>query len=127
MRSSFGKGPNLRCRLREVKRGRARGRRALALCFSGDCVVPGRAGMRLRRGLVCGALCAALAGCGPSIAQINARPDKYYQKKVDVVAQIRRLQQLEGEALLELADESGRRILVRAEGTLEVATGDWVK
>jgi hypothetical protein len=40
---------------------------------------------------------------------------------------VSRVQALEGETLLEVADAQERRIFVRVEGTPEVAPDDWVK
>jgi len=82
--------------------------------------------MRLIRSLVACALAVGLSGCGPSISALNARPQKYYQKKVEVRGQIMRTQQLPGEVLLEIADARGARILVHATAPTEGATGDWV-
>jgi hypothetical protein len=82
--------------------------------------------MRLIRSLVACALVVGLSACGPSISAVNARPQKYYQKKLELRGQIMRTQQLPGEVLLEIADARGARILVHATPPLEVATGDWV-
>jgi hypothetical protein len=72
-------------------------------------------------------LLSVLAACGPTISTINARPEKYYQKKVAFRGQIARMQALPGETLLELADARGARILVRTAGPVEQAPGDWVR
>src|SRR5947208_15136831 len=52
------------------------------------------------------------AGCGMTVADINARPDKYYQHKVDFTGQLTRRQDLPAETLLEVADARGARILI---------------
>ena len=74
-----------------------------------------------------GLLATALAACGPTISGINQRPAKYYQKQIDVVGRVARLQTLSDEALLEVEDTKGGRILVRHAGKLDVTTGDWVR
>lgn len=83
--------------------------------------------MGLVRGIRIGLLCAALAGCGVSVAEINARPDKYYQHKVDFVGRVARRQDLDGETLLEVADPQGARILVHAKTPPEARTDDWIR
>ena len=83
--------------------------------------------MGVRRVLLLAALPAALAACGLTISTINARPDKYYQHKVNFVGRIARTQRLPAETLLEIADARGSRILVRTTEPLEVDTGDWVR
>ena len=82
--------------------------------------------MRVVRALVAVALCATLAACGATIAGINARPERYYQKTVDFSGRLTRRQDLPGETLLEVADRRGARILVRAPAGVEALTGDWV-
>jgi hypothetical protein len=81
----------------------------------------------MRRRFILLVLALMLAGCPPSISGINARPDKYYQHKVDFRGRIRRMQFLAHETLLELADTRGGRILVRAAEPVEAETGDWVR
>jgi hypothetical protein len=83
--------------------------------------------MRLAGANLAGLLCATLAGCGVSISDINARPDRYYQHTVDFRGHLTRRQDLPGETLLEVADARGARILVRAPGGVEAVTGDWVR
>lgn len=83
--------------------------------------------MRFVPALVAGVLCAVLAACGPTVADMNARPDKYYQHTVDFTGRLTRRQDLPGETLLEVADTHGARILVRAPAGLEALTGDWVR
>ena len=74
------------------------------------------------------ALGLGLAGCfGPSIADLNANPAKYYQNTVKIVGQITRTQALPGETLLELADARSKRILVKVAGPVEAGPTDWVK
>jgi hypothetical protein len=85
------------------------------------------AAMRLRACLLVVSLVLPLAGCAPSIASINARPDKYYQHRVKIVGRIARMQFLPHGALLEVADGEGRRLLVRSVDPVEAETGDWVR
>ncbi len=68
-----------------------------------------------------------LAGCGVSVSEINARPDKYYQHTVDFTGKLTRREDLPSETLLEVADERGSRILVRAPAGVEALTGQWVR
>jgi len=82
--------------------------------------------MRLRHLLPAALLVLPLAGCAPTIANLNARPDKYYQHKVKVVGRIARMQFLPHGTLLEVADGQGRRLLVRSTDPVEAETGDWV-
>ena len=83
--------------------------------------------MRLRPILLVGLLVLALAGCGASIASLNARPDKYYQHKVKIVGRIERMQFLPHATLLEVADAQGRRLLVRSVDPVDAEGGDWVR
>jgi hypothetical protein len=83
--------------------------------------------MRLASLLLASLLMSGLAACAPTIATINARPAKYYQKKVTLRGQIARMQALPAETLLELADAHGARILVRTAGAVEHGPGDWVR
>jgi hypothetical protein len=83
--------------------------------------------MRLVALLLAGALCATTAGCGATIAKINARPERYYQKKIDFDGRLARRQDLPGETLLEVMDRRGARILVRADAGLDATAGDWVR
>ena len=83
--------------------------------------------MRLIRALVACALVVALSSCNPTISGLNARPQKYYQKKIEVRGQIMRTQELPGEMLLEIADAHGSRVLVHATAPPDAATGDWVR
>ena len=83
--------------------------------------------MRLIRTLVACALVVALSSCNPTISGLNARPQKYYQKKIEVRGQILRTQDLAGEMLLEIADAHGSRVLVHATTPPDAATGDWVR
>jgi len=83
--------------------------------------------MRLRACLLVVSLVLPLAGCAPSIASINARPDKYYQHRVKIVGRIARMQFLPHGTLLEVADGEGRRLLVRSVDPVEAETGDWVR
>src|SRR3989441_8532753 len=83
--------------------------------------------MRLRACLLVVSLVLPLAGCAPSIAGINARPDKYYQHRVKIVGRIARMQFLPHGTLLEVTDGEGRRLLVRSVDPVEAETGDWVR
>ncbi len=83
--------------------------------------------MRIGRGVAVVALVGMLAGCHPGIAELNARPTKHYEESVSFVARVSRMQALEGETLLEVADAHEHRIFVRAEGTVDVQPDDWVK
>jgi hypothetical protein len=82
--------------------------------------------MRVAEVVLVGALAAALAACGVTISQINARPDRYYQHPVDFTGRIARLQALPDTTLLEVVDPRGSRILVRA-ASPEAVAGDWVR
>jgi hypothetical protein len=90
-------------------------------------MLPAAPSMRVCRVLLVALCWAVLAGCAASIAQLNARPDKYYQHKVDIVAQIARRQDLPGVTLLEVADAHGDRILVRTPTSPEAVAGEWVR
>lgn len=83
--------------------------------------------MRLTTTLPVALLTLSLAGCAPSIADLNARPDKYYTRQVKVVGRIERTQFLPHATLLEVSDAHGRRLIVRAAEPVEAETGDWVK
>jgi len=83
--------------------------------------------MRLRACLLAALLALPLAGCSPSIASLNARPDKYYQHRVKVVGRIARMQFLPHGTLMEVTDGEGRRLLVRSVDPVEAETGDWVR
>lgn len=72
-------------------------------------------------------LAGALAGCSTSIPDLNAHPATFYEKKVAFRGRISRTQALDGEILLEVADEQAHRILVKAAQPLDAAVGDWVK
>jgi len=83
--------------------------------------------MQLGRFAVAAACAAGLLACGVDVASINQRPDKYYQKKVTFSARVSRTQELTGVTLLEVTDQQGARILVRATPPVEAESGDWVK
>jgi uncharacterized membrane protein YcgQ (UPF0703/DUF1980 family) len=68
-----------------------------------------------------------VAGCAPGISELNARPDRYYQKKLTFTGRIARTQDFPDERLLEVADARDHRILVRVAMPIEATTGDWVK
>ena len=68
-----------------------------------------------------------LAACGVTVADINARPEKYYEHPVDFTARLTRRQDLPDATLLEVADARGARILVRGPAGVEALTGDWVR
>src|SRR5690349_21767215 len=99
----------------------------LHFAFPGIAWYPPAAAMRLGLLLVVSALALAVAGCALTISDINARPDKYYQHKVKFTGRIERAQFLPHDTLLEVADERGRRILVRSADPIEATTGDWVR
>jgi hypothetical protein len=80
-----------------------------------------------RRWLLGLALSIAIAGCGAGIAELNAKPNKFYQESVSFKARVSRIQPLEGETLLEVADAQEHRIFVRTAGTVDVSVDDWVK
>ena len=82
---------------------------------------------RVARLLLVAVLVAGLAGCGNTIAGLNARPDRYYQKKVSFTGRIARAQTLHSGLLLEVVDTNGARILVRTTGPVDASTGDWVE
>jgi|SRR5215831_13115737 len=69
----------------------------------------------------------ALVGCSETIPQLNERPAKFYEKAVSFTGRVARIQEFPSETLLEVADANERRILVRAQGRPDAATGDWVK
>jgi uncharacterized membrane protein YcgQ (UPF0703/DUF1980 family) len=71
--------------------------------------------------------CMLLAGCSPTISDVNARPEKFYQKKVSFTGRITRTQTFPDESLLEIADSRGGRILVRTRGRVDATVGDWVE
>jgi hypothetical protein len=70
---------------------------------------------------------AALTGCTTSIRDLNLRPEKHYQQKLSVEGRVMRLQRVDGETLLEIADQRESRILVRVSRPVDVSVGDWVK
>jgi hypothetical protein len=76
--------------------------------------------------LLVAALAACLTACGVSVSRVNERPDKYYQQKLSFRARITRTQQLSEAVVLEVADEHGARILVRATPPVDAEIGDWV-
>ncbi|HXJ36849.1 MAG TPA: hypothetical protein VMS22_22665 [Candidatus Eisenbacteria bacterium] len=69
----------------------------------------------------------ALAGCSTGIPDLNEKPTKYYQETVTLKGRISRMQQLQGEVLMELADAHEHRVLVRAPAPVDVQVDDWVK
>jgi len=83
--------------------------------------------MRMGRCVLAITIAVAVAACGLNIPDINARPDKYYQKKVSFVGRIARTQVLSPDTLLEIADARDHRILVRSSKPVDATTGDWVK
>jgi len=80
-----------------------------------------------RRWLLVLALSVTVAGCGAGIADLNAKPNKFYQESVSFKARISRIQSLEGETLLEVADAQEHRIFVRTAGPVDVGVDEWVK
>jgi hypothetical protein len=88
--------------------------------------------MRLRRrfpGVLRALLTAtALAACGPtSLRDLTLRPDKHYQDKITVKGRITRTQVVGGETLIEIADQSENRLLVRTTVPVTAGVGDWVR
>jgi hypothetical protein len=84
--------------------------------------------MRLRGAAFALLFAAAVAGCGVTIADVNERPDRFYQQTVDLTGNVRRLEPIPGGGtLIEMADRRNHRILVRASDTTEVAIGDWIR
>jgi uncharacterized membrane protein YcgQ (UPF0703/DUF1980 family) len=81
----------------------------------------------MRTRLVAVGLALALGGCNPKIPELNARPTKYYQETITFKGRVSRVQALEGETLLELADAQEHRIFVRVAGSVELHPDDWVK
>ena len=67
------------------------------------------------------------AGCGATIVAVNGRPERYYQQKLKLVGQITRLQVAGADVVLEIADEHGHRLIVKAAAPIEPRVGDWVK
>ena len=90
-------------------------------------MVPADALMRAGRPILIALLASTLAACGTTVSEINARPDKYYQQRVEVTGRIARRQDLPGEVLFEIADARGGRMLVRAPAPVEQRIGDWVE
>src|SRR5262245_32138841 len=84
--------------------------------------------MRLRRFLACVALLFAtlLAACGPTIRDLNLRPEKHYQEKLSVKGRILRMQEVGSDTLLEISDTRDSRLLVRSSRPVSSAVGDWV-
>jgi hypothetical protein len=83
-----------------------------------------------RQSILVLALSVAVAGCGifgTGISELNSSPNKYYQQSVSFKARISRIQSLEGETLLEVADAQEHRIFVRAPGSVEAGVDEWVK
>jgi hypothetical protein len=83
--------------------------------------------MQIRRCVLAVTIAGALAACGLTIPDINARPDKYYQHQISFVGQIARTQVLSSDTLLEITDVRDHRILVRSTTPVGATTGDWVK
>jgi len=70
---------------------------------------------------------ATLAACATNIRDLNLRPDKHYQQKLSVVGRIMRLQSVDGDTLVEIADRRENRLLVRTTQPMGATVGDWVK
>ena len=90
-------------------------------------MLPARSRMRHAALLLFALLALPLAGCSPSIADLNARPEKYYTHRVKVVGYIERTQFLRHGTLLEVSDTRGRRLIVRSVEPVDAQTGDWVR
>ncbi len=85
--------------------------------------------MQLRR-LVVVAVVAGALGCGfrsQTISEINGRPDKFYDHKVEFTGRITRTQLLPDVTLLEVVDPRGARIIVRSPEAPEPGIDDWVR
>ena len=98
----------------------------LDLCLRRGGVVAALAFMRAIPPLALIISALALAACGPTISDINLRPDRHYQKTVYFIGQVSRLERLPGETLLEVVGQRGGRILVKSTEPVEVQSGDWV-
>jgi hypothetical protein len=81
----------------------------------------------LGRLLLAGLVATIIVGCAPSIATINANPQKYYEEQVTVRGRVSRRQIVDDQALLELANSQERRILVLLPAAEAPKVGDWVK
>ncbi len=69
----------------------------------------------------------ALAGCAPSLRDVNLRPAKYYQEKLKLKGRITRTQSVGADTLIEIADQRENRILVRTTRPVTAGIGDWVR
>jgi hypothetical protein len=93
--------------------------------------------MLVRRAAAITMFATALAACSTNILptnilpigipDLNTHPTKYYQQSVSFTGRVSRMQTLEAEVLLEVADAHEHRILVRATAAPDVHTDDWVK
>jgi hypothetical protein len=72
-------------------------------------------------------VCMLLTACSASISDVNARPEKFYQKQISFTGRVARTQIFSDEALIEVTDSRGARILVRTRGKVEAQVGDWVE
>lgn len=82
---------------------------------------------RFARLLLAGWVALALVACRPNIGSLNANPAKYYEERVSVRARVSRLEVVDDQALLELADARERRILALVPAADAPAPGDWVR
>jgi len=72
-------------------------------------------------------LALTLAACGATIAEINQRPQLFYDDQVTVVGRVSRLHAFSDEVLVELADPQERLILARVAAADAPKIGDWIK
>ena len=79
--------------------------------------------MRAARLTLAALLAFALAACGTTVSSINARPDKYYQQRVDLDGRIERRQDLPGEILLDCSAVAASWCAPRLRSTRSWATG----
>ncbi|MCW5892409.1 MAG: hypothetical protein KIT14_17950 [bacterium] len=69
----------------------------------------------------------ALTACSPGIGELNLRPELHYQQTVKIKGEVTRMQTVDGDTVLEIADARENRILIRVTGPAKVGVGEWVK